>query len=109
MAFSIKDLLGDSLRRNHISAQVTSARIIEESDKALAFVLPKGREGDAKTQSVKEYAITIACLNAPAAHRIASYEREILDRVVRALPTADVRQVKTILTQRFSDPRDLVE
>lgn len=107
--FDIKSLLGDSIKRNHIASQVTTARILEEAQKAIAEVLPPGRSGDAKAVSTKDGLLSIDCLNAPASHRISSQERVLLDHVVRALPTADLRKVRTRIVQRFGGRHDVIE
>lgn len=99
---SLKDLLGDSLRRNHITSQVTTARLIEEANRILVTLLPEGRSADAHAHAYRDGVLSITCVNAPAAHRIQSCEKALLDQIVRALPAADVRAVKTVLVQRFS-------
>lgn len=93
----IKSLLGDALRRHQIAPQITTARVIEETNVALARMLPPGRSSDAVAAFVRDGAVMVRCANAAAAAFVSSRHQEILDEVKRRLPNAPVDRISTRL------------
>lgn len=94
---NIKSLLGDALRRHHIAPQITTARIIEETNAVLARILPPGRAADATAVFVRDGSVMVRCANAAAASFVSSRQPEILDEVKRRLPSAAVDRIQTRL------------
>lgn len=92
---SIKGLLDGMLRRHQITAQVTTARIIEVSNEALAQLLPPGRSADATAVSVREGTVLVHCRNAAAAEFVGGHAENILDAVKGKLPSARVDRIRT--------------
>lgn len=92
---SIKGLLDGMLRRHQITAQVTTARIIEVANDALAQLLPAGRHADAAAVSVREGILLVHCRNAPASEFVSERAEAILDAVKGKLPSARVDRVRT--------------
>lgn len=92
---SIKGLLDGMLRRHQITAQVTTARIIETTNDALASILPAGRHADAVAVSVRDGAILVHCRNASAAQFVADRAQDLLDAVKSRLPTARADRIRT--------------
>jgi hypothetical protein len=92
---SIKGLLDGMLRRHHITAQVTTARVIETANETLARMLPAGRADDAVAVFVRDGAILVQCRNASAAQCVASRSNELLDAIKSKLPSARLEQVRT--------------
>jgi hypothetical protein len=93
--FNLKDLLPDSMRRAHITGQVTTARIIEAANRYLKSILPPGRHADAEAISIREGILAITCLNAAASHLVSRHESDLRTSVLRELPTADLRGIRT--------------
>ncbi len=92
---NIKSLLGDALRRHHIAPQITTARVIEETNEAIGRMLPEGRAADAVAVFVREGTVMVRCTNAAAAALVSSREREILDGVKIRLPSATIDRIRT--------------
>lgn len=92
---SIKGLLDGMLKRHQITAQVTTARVIEVANESLARILPPGRSADAVAVSVRDGELSVRCQNASATSRVQSRSDAILDEIKRALPAARVDRVRT--------------
>jgi len=92
---SLKGLLSNMLARHQITKQVTTARIIEEANAAIAALLPAGRGGDATAVSVREGTVAVTCRNAGAAAFLHDREEAILVSIKRVLPGAQVDRVRT--------------
>ena len=92
---SLKGLLSNMLARHQITKQVTTARIIEEANAAIAALLPAGRGGDATAVSVREGTVAVSCRNAGAAAFLHAREEPILVSIKKALPGAQVDRVRT--------------
>ena len=92
---SLKGLLTNMLARHQITKQVTTARIIEEANAAIAALLPAGRGGDATAVSVREGTVTVVCRNAGASSFLHDREEPILVSIKKALPGAQVDRVRT--------------
>lgn len=92
---SIKGLLDGMLRRHQITAQVTTARVIEVANDALAQLLPAGRGADATAVSVREGIVLVHCRSAAAAEFVAGQSAAILDAIKAKLPTARVDRIRT--------------
>lgn len=103
MAFSLKDLLGDAVRRAQIGREVTAARIVEAANKAVKNLLPEGRKGDAWAASFRDGVVTISCLNAPATQAILQNATTIMDAIKREMPTASVVRVVPRLARGKDD------
>lgn len=92
---SLKNLLNGMLHRHQITAQVTTARVIEVANDRLAEILPPGRYADAGAVLLREGTLVIHCRNAAAAGFLATKETDILDAIKRTLPTARVDRIRT--------------
>lgn len=101
---SLKGLLTNMLARHQITKQVTTARIIEEANVAIAALLPAGRGGDATAVSVREGTVAVSCRNAGAAGFLRERELAILDAIKRALPDAQVYRVRTKIVSGILSP-----
>lgn len=91
----IKGLLDGMLKRHQITAQVTTARIIEVANESLVHLLPTGRAADAVAVSVREGIVIVVCRSASAAEFVAGKSTEILDAVKAKLPSARVDRIRT--------------
>lgn len=91
----IRSLLGGMLSRHQITAQVTTARIIEVTNTRLTEILPLGRSGDAEAISVRDGVIFVRCLNASASAFVSEHAETILDTVKAKLPSAPVHGIRT--------------
>ena len=107
--FNLKDLLPDSMRRAHITEQVTVARIIEATDRYLRSILPPGRHSDAAAVSVRDGIVLVVCLNAAASHLISRSESDLVTSVLRELPKADLHGVRVRVGQRNGGQGDVIE
>ncbi len=92
---AIKGLLDGMLKRHQITAQVTTARIIEVANESLAQLLPAGRSADAAAVSVYEGIVLVHCRNAAASEFVSGKSTEILDAVKAKLPSARVDRIRT--------------
>ncbi|OGL95155.1 hypothetical protein A2348_02425 [Candidatus Uhrbacteria bacterium RIFOXYB12_FULL_58_10] len=92
---SIKSLLDGMLQRHQITAQVTTARIIEATNESLVRILPHGRASDAVAISVRDGVILVHCRNSSAAELVSSRANAVLDTIKSTLPTAIVERIRT--------------
>lgn len=106
--FNLKDLLPDSMRRAHITEQVTTARIIEATNRFLHSILPPGRHEDAVAISIREGIVSIVCQNAAACHLVTRQEQDLLVTVLRELPRADVRGIRARVGPRNGGLNDVI-
>lgn len=83
------------LKRHQITAQVTTARMIEVANETLARLLPEGRSTDANAVSVREGTMVVLCRNAAAAEFVSTRSNEILDAIKASLPSARVDRIRT--------------
>jgi hypothetical protein len=93
MAHSLKDLLGDAVRRAQISREVTAAQIIEIATETVQKWLPEGRKTDAWAGSFRDGIVTVFCLNASAMQAVSLHAGDIADTIKRRLPTASITRI----------------
>lgn len=91
----IKSLLDGVLHRHQITAQVTTARIIEVANESLASMLPQGRALDAQAVSVRDGAVLVQCKNASAAEFTDARAGAVIDAVKARLPSARIDRIRT--------------
>ena len=106
--FNLKDLLPDSMRRAHITEQVTTARIIDATNRFIHTLLPPGRQADAEAISIREGIVSVVCQNAAACHLVSRHESDLIGTVLRELPKADLRGLRVRVGPRNASGDDMI-
>lgn len=106
---SIKDLLKPAVKRAGIEKEVSGAQVLEAANAAVALLLPPGHGQDARTVSLREGILTVACRHASAAFAVSRGANQVLDAVKRAAPRADVRRLVTRVESELTRPSGVIE